>query len=65
MNIAAAELRAGELATAERILHDAWLGLEAAGERGFRSTVGAMLAETLAQLGRPDEPRRSSVRARS
>jgi len=55
MNIAAAELRAGELATAERILHDAWLGLEAAGERGFRSTVGAMLAETLAQLGRPDE----------
>ncbi|MBA3244779.1 MAG: AAA family ATPase [Actinobacteria bacterium] len=55
MNVAAVELRAGELAAAERILRDAWLGLESAGEKGFRSTVGAMLAETLAQLGRPDD----------
>jgi class 3 adenylate cyclase/tetratricopeptide (TPR) repeat protein len=49
------ELRAGEFAVAARILEDAWHGLEQAREQGFRSTVGALLAEALAQLGRVDE----------
>jgi tetratricopeptide (TPR) repeat protein len=55
LNLAGVELLAGELPTAERILDDAWRELESAGESGFRSSIGAMLAETLARLGRPDE----------
>jgi len=54
-NVATTELRAGDLASAERILRDAWVGLEAAGERGFRAHIGAVLAETLASLDRADE----------
>jgi class 3 adenylate cyclase/tetratricopeptide (TPR) repeat protein len=55
MSVGTVELRARDYAAAERILSEAWRGLEEAGERGFRSTVGAMLAEALARLGRLDE----------
>jgi thioredoxin-like negative regulator of GroEL len=48
-------LRAGEFEVAARILEDAWRGLEEAGEHGFRSTVGTLLAESLAGLGRIEE----------
>jgi tetratricopeptide (TPR) repeat protein len=48
-------LRAGEFAEAARILEDAWRGLEEAHEHGFRSTVGVLLAEALARLGRVDD----------
>jgi class 3 adenylate cyclase/tetratricopeptide (TPR) repeat protein len=49
------ELRAGEFAVAARILEDAWHGLAEAREHGFRSTVGTLLAEALAHLGRINE----------
>jgi tetratricopeptide (TPR) repeat protein len=49
------ELRAGEFERAARILEGAWHGLSEAGEHGFRSTIGALLAEALARLGRVDE----------
>jgi tetratricopeptide (TPR) repeat protein len=48
-------LRAGEFAEAARVLESAWRGLEEAHEHGFRSTVGVLLAEALARLGRVDE----------
>jgi class 3 adenylate cyclase/tetratricopeptide (TPR) repeat protein len=55
MNAAFVELRAGEYEAAERLLRDAWQGLHEAGEKGFRSTIGTMLAESLARLRRFDE----------
>ena len=55
MDEAFVELRAGEFAFAARILEEAWRGLEEAGEHGFRSTIGTMLAESLARLGRIEE----------
>jgi tetratricopeptide (TPR) repeat protein len=55
MDEAFVELRAGEYAVATRILEDAWRGLEEAREHGFRSTIGTLLAESLARLGRIDE----------
>ena len=54
-SVAEVEMLAGDTAAAERILHEAWVGLADAGERGFRSTVGALLAGVLVQLGRLDE----------
>ena len=55
MDQAFVELRAGEFAVATRILEDAWRALGEAGERGFRSTIGTLLAESLARLGRIEE----------
>ena len=55
MDEAFVELRAGEFAAAARILEDAWRGLEEVGEHGFRSTIGTLLAESLAHLGRIEE----------
>jgi class 3 adenylate cyclase/tetratricopeptide (TPR) repeat protein len=49
------ELLAGDFATAERILREAWIGLAEAGEQGYRSTIGTKLAEVLARLERLDE----------
>jgi tetratricopeptide (TPR) repeat protein len=54
-SVAGVEILAGDLAAAERILDEAWVGLAEAGERGFRSTVGALLAGVLVRLGRLDE----------
>ena len=55
MDEAFVELRAGEFAVAARILEEAWRGLEEAREPGFRSTIGTLLAESLARLGRIEE----------
>ena len=55
MDEAFVELRAGEFAAAAQILEDAWRGLEEAGEHGFRSTIGTLLAESLAHLGKIEE----------
>ena len=55
MDEAFIELRAGEFAAAARTLEDAWRGLEEVGEHGFRSTIGTLLAESLAGLGRIEE----------
>ena len=55
MDEAFIELRAGEFAAAARMLEDAWRGLEKVGEHGFRSTIGTLLAESLAGLGRIEE----------
>jgi class 3 adenylate cyclase/tetratricopeptide (TPR) repeat protein len=49
------ELLAGEYAHAEAIFRDAWDEFGRSGERGYRSTVGAYLAEALVELGRVDE----------
>ena len=54
-SVAGVEILAGDLVAAERILDEAWVGLGEAGERGFRSTVGALLAGVLVGLGRLDE----------
>ena len=55
MDIAFVELRAGQAAAAASMLEEAWHGLGEEGEHGFRSTIGTMLAEVLARLGRVDE----------
>ena len=55
MDEAFIELRAGEFAAAARILEDAWRGLEEVREHGFRSTIGTLLAASLARLGRTEE----------
>jgi class 3 adenylate cyclase/tetratricopeptide (TPR) repeat protein len=39
----------------ERAAREAWERLGGLGERGIRSTVGGVLSEALARLGRPDE----------
>ena len=49
------ELRAREWTAAESILREAWDELGAAGEGGFRSTTGTMLATALVAQGRLDE----------
>jgi ATP/maltotriose-dependent transcriptional regulator MalT len=49
------ELLAGDLPAAERILREGWDELGEIGERGFRSTIGALLAQVLALLGRDEE----------
>jgi tetratricopeptide (TPR) repeat protein len=49
------ELLVGDLPAAERILREGWNELGEIGERGYRSTVGALLAQVLAQLGRHEE----------
>jgi class 3 adenylate cyclase/tetratricopeptide (TPR) repeat protein len=48
------ELRAGEFERAAEILEGAWRGFSEAGEHGFRSTIGTLLAEALARLGNLD-----------
>jgi tetratricopeptide (TPR) repeat protein len=55
MGSAALEELAGEHETAERMLRRAWDGLAAAGEDGFRSQIGAMLAGSLASQRRLEE----------
>jgi tetratricopeptide (TPR) repeat protein len=55
MNSAYLEELAGEHQASERILRRAWQGLAAAGEDGFRSQIGAMLAGSLANQRRLDE----------
>jgi thioredoxin-like negative regulator of GroEL len=57
MAAATVEIRAGAYEEAERILRPAWEGLAAAGETGYRTTVGAMLAGALIHLERFDEAR--------
>ena len=49
------ELLAREWTAAESILREAWDELGAAGEGGFRSTTGTMLATALVAQGRLDE----------
>jgi tetratricopeptide (TPR) repeat protein len=49
------ELREREFERAALIFEGAWQGLAEAGDQGFRSTIGALLAEALAQLGRIEE----------
>jgi class 3 adenylate cyclase/tetratricopeptide (TPR) repeat protein len=46
---------AGDYEEGEQILREAWDALGAVGEKGFRSTIGADLAEALVELGRLDE----------
>ena len=43
---------AGDLESAERIYREGWDALGAIGERGFRSTIGTLLAHVLFELGR-------------
>jgi tetratricopeptide (TPR) repeat protein len=50
-----AELVGREFERAETELRPSWDGLGLLGERGYRSTVGALLAETLAEQGRLTE----------
>ena len=49
------EILAGDLARAERLLREGWNELGEIGERGYRSTTGAVLAQVLARLGRHEE----------
>jgi class 3 adenylate cyclase/tetratricopeptide (TPR) repeat protein len=49
------ELLAGDLPAAERILREGWNELGEIGERGYRSTTGARLAQVLALFGRYEE----------
>jgi class 3 adenylate cyclase len=51
----AVEMLAGDPAAAERALQRTYEGLERMGERGFLSTTGAELSQTLYALGRYDE----------
>jgi tetratricopeptide (TPR) repeat protein len=46
---------AGDLEGAERVYRRTWDALGEVGERGFRSTLGALLALALLELGRGDE----------
>jgi class 3 adenylate cyclase/tetratricopeptide (TPR) repeat protein len=49
------ELVAGDLERGLQLLCDGWTELGELGERGVRSTVGALYADLLARAGRPDE----------
>jgi tetratricopeptide (TPR) repeat protein len=49
------ELLAGDFVRAEAEAREGWDGLGRLGERGYRSTIGALLAEALVELGRLDE----------
>jgi class 3 adenylate cyclase/tetratricopeptide (TPR) repeat protein len=55
---------AGDYAEAERRYRSAYGMLEAAGERGFLSTVACILAEVLVERGRPEEAWRYVERGR-
>ena len=46
---------AGDFEASEEVYRVSWDALGAAGERGFRSTLGALFALTLVELGRRDE----------
>ena len=59
------EVRAGDTSAAEHALRDAYLVLEAMGERGVRSTLAACLADLLAQLRRDEEAESFAEIARS
>jgi tetratricopeptide (TPR) repeat protein len=52
---AVCELLAGDFERAEEQARLGWDGLGLLGERGYRSTMGGVLAEALAELGRLDE----------
>jgi class 3 adenylate cyclase/tetratricopeptide (TPR) repeat protein len=56
-------LWAREFTAAERSLRAGWDLLGGLGERGFRSTVGALLAQALVGLGRNDEAERVALEA--
>jgi tetratricopeptide (TPR) repeat protein len=49
------ELLAGETARALELLGESWAGLGELGEKGNRSTIGAIYADALARAGRADE----------
>jgi tetratricopeptide (TPR) repeat protein len=55
------ELLAGDVQTAERELRRDYDALEALGETYLRSTIAAMLGETLCRMGQLDEAERYSV----
>jgi hypothetical protein len=55
MPLAQIELLRGDLGSAERILREGDGELEETGERGYRSTLTAMLTEVLLRQGRDDE----------
>ena len=55
MELGRLEMFAGEPEAAERVLREAWVALGELGDRGFRSTVGAMLGWALVALDRLDE----------
>jgi len=54
------EMLAGDLDAAERIAREAYTTLERMGERGYLSSVAALLAHALSGLGRLDEAERFS-----
>src|SRR4029077_2598269 len=55
MELGELELVAGNLDEAEAAFRQGYAGYEALGERGFKSTVSADLADVLAREGRLDE----------
>jgi tetratricopeptide (TPR) repeat protein len=55
MHPAVSELLAGDFERAEEQARLGWDGLGLLSERGYRSTMGGVLAEALAELGRLDE----------
>ncbi|MGH3003765.1 MAG: AAA family ATPase [Gaiellaceae bacterium] len=55
MGIAWFEFLAGDVRDAETLLRQAWSDLGKLGERGFRSTIGALLADVLARQGKLDD----------
>jgi tetratricopeptide (TPR) repeat protein len=59
------ELLAGDPATAERYLREAYEAYIAMGDRGFRSTIAGKLAEALYALGRFDEAQQITEEAQA
>ena len=55
MSLGWLEYLVGNSAAAEQLLREAWTGLGEVGERGFRSTVGAIFADVLAREHSLDE----------
>jgi len=55
MDVGHLELLAGEPEAAEQALREGWVGLGELGERGFRSTIGAVLGWALVEQDRLDE----------
>ncbi|HZP73007.1 MAG TPA: adenylate/guanylate cyclase domain-containing protein [Gaiellaceae bacterium] len=49
------EFQVGDPDAAEALLRESWIELGELGERGFRSTLGAILADVLARRGKLDE----------
>jgi class 3 adenylate cyclase len=64
MSIADQALRAGHLADAEAVAREGLAELEALGEQGYASTLGAMLAETLYVQGRYEEAEQTARHVR-